>query len=126
MMNAHHLYTLARCLVALMFLMSAVGKASSWQGTSGGMRKHHIPFATVSLVASLVLEVVGGIFLALGLFMVSLTWLLIIYVLAATVSFPLQDIMTNNGRAQGLQLLGSNLAIVGGLIALVACAITGI
>ncbi len=126
-MNAHTLYVVARCLVALMFLMSAIGKAGSWQQTIGVMRDHHIPLPQVGLLGSVVLEIVGGVVLqALGLFMVPLTWFLIVYVLAATISLPVQDIVTNKGRAQGMQLLGSNLAIIGGLIALIACAAGGL
>ncbi len=126
-MNAHTLYVLARCFVALMFLMSAIGKISSWQQTIGLMREHHVPLPQVGLLGAFVLEVVGGtILLALGLFMVPLTWILVLYVLAATISVPVQDIVTNKGRPAGLQLLGSNLAIIGGLIALIACAIAGV
>lgn len=126
-MNAHTLYVVARCLVALMFLMSAIGKASGWQQTIGLMRDHHIPLPQVGLLGSLVLEiVVGTICLALGFFMVPVGWILVLYVLAATLSVPVQDIVTNKGRPQGLQLLGSNLAIMGGLIALIACAVAGL
>ena len=126
-MNAHTLYVAARCLVALMFLMSAIGKAGSWQQTVGLMREHHIPLPQVGLLGSIALEAIGGVvLLALGLFMVPLVWILILYVLAATISVPVQDIVTNKGRAQGMQLLGSNLAIMGGLIALIACAIAGV
>ena len=126
-MNAHTLYVVARCLVALMFLMSAIGKASSWQQTLGLMRDHHVPLPQIGLLGSVVLEVVvGTILLALGLFMVPITWILVLYVVAATVSVPVQDIVTNKGRPQGMQLLGSNLAIIGGLIALIACAVAGV
>ncbi len=126
-MNAHTLYVVARCLVALMFLMSTIGKVSGWQQTIGLMRDHHIPLPQIGLLGSITLEIVGGtILLALGLFMVPLTWILVFYVFAATVAVPLQDILTNKGRAQGMQLLGSNLAIIGGLIALIACAIAGV
>lgn len=126
-MNAHTLYVVARCLVALMFLMSAIGKAGGWKQSIELMQQHHIPLAQLGLLGSVVLEIVGGtILLALGLFMVPLTWLLVFYVLAATIAVPVQDIVTNKGRAQGMQLLGSNLAIIGGLIALIACAVAGV
>ncbi len=126
-MNAHTLYVVARCLVALMFLMSAIGKASGWKQSIDLMQAHHIPLPQIGLLGSLVLEVVGGtIMLALGLFMVPLGWILVLYVLAATIAVPVQDIVTNKGRPQGLQLLGSNFAIIGGLIALIACAVAGV
>ena len=126
-MNAHTLYVVARCLVALMFLMSAIGKAGSWKQSIELMQQHHIPLAQLGLLGSIVLEIIGGtILLALGLFMIPLTWLLVFYVLAATVAVPVQDIVTNKGRPQGMQLLGSNLAIIGGLIALIACALAGV
>ncbi len=126
-MNAHTLYVIARCLVALMFLMSAIGKAGSWKQSIELMQQHHIPLAPLGLLGSIALEIVGGtILLALGLFMLPLTWILVFYVFAATVAVPVQDILTNKGRAQGMQLLGSNLAIIGGLIALMACAVAGV
>ena len=125
-MNAHTLYVAARCLIALMFLMSAIGKASSRKETVGLMKAHHIPLPELGLLGSAALEIVATVCLALGLIIVPLTWILIFYVLAATVAVPVQDIVTNKGRAQGMQLLGSNLAIIGGLVALIACAVGGV
>ncbi len=125
-MNAHTLYVVARCLMALMFLMSAIGKASGRKETIGLMKEHHIPLPELGLLGSAALEIIATVCLALGLIIVPLGWILILYVLAATVAVPVQDIVTNKGRPQGLQLLGSNIAIVGGLVALIACAIAGV
>lgn len=125
-MNAHTLYVVARCLIALMFLMSAIGKASSRKQTVDLMKAHHIPLPELGLFGSAALELLATVCLALGLMIVPLTCVLILYVLAATVAVPVQDIVTNKGRPAGLQLLGSNLAIIGGLVALIACATAGV
>ena len=125
-MQPHFLYVLARCLMAIMFLMSCLAKISGRKATVALMQAHHIPLAQLGLLGSAALELISTICLALGLIMVPLGWLLVLYVLAATAAVPVQDIVTNKGRAQGLQLLGSNLAIVGGLVALIACAATGL
>lgn len=121
-MDTHILYIIARCLVALMFLMSAVGKLGGRKESLAMMQAHHIPLAPLGLFGSAALELVATVCLTFGLIVVPLTWILVLYVLAATVAFPVQDIVTNKGRSQALQLLGSNLAIIGGLIALIACA----
>lgn len=125
-MNAHVLYIIARCLIALMFLMSAVGKGGNRKQTIALMKEHHIPLPELGLLGSVALEILATICLALGLIIIPLTWILVFYVFAATVTVPVQDIVTNKGRAQGMQLLGSNLAIIGGLIALIACAVAGV
>ncbi len=125
-MDAHTLYVVARCLMALMFLMSAIGKLSGRKETVALMQAHHIPLAQLGLFGSAALEILATVCLSLGLILVPLTWILVLYVLAATVAVPVQDIVTNKGRAQGLQLLGSNLAIIGGLIAIIVCAIKGV
>ncbi len=125
-MNPKTLYVAARCFTATMFLMSAVGKVGNWKQSLKLMEEHHMPLAPVGLCGAVTLEIVGGtVLLASGLLMVPLTSILIVYVLAATIAVPVQDIVTDKGRPQGLQLLGSNMAIVGGLVALAACAVTG-
>ncbi len=125
-MHAHTLYLVARYLTALMFLMSAFGKLSGRKEALGMMQAHHIPLANVGLFGSVILEVIGVISLVFGIYIVPVTWLLLLFVLIVTLVFPLQDIVTNNGRPQGLQLFGSNMAIIGGLFALIACAIAGV
>ncbi len=125
-MNAHVLYIIARCLVAVMFLMSCISKVSGRKKAIALMQAHHIPLAPLGLLGSAALEIVAAICLPWGWIVIPLGWLLVFYVLAATVAVPVQDIVTNKGRAEGLQLLGSNLAIIGGLIALIACAVAGL
>lgn len=125
-MHAHTLYVIARYLTALMFLMSAAGKLGSRKESLGLMQSHHIPLASVGLFGSVIVEIIGVICLVFGIYLVPMTWILLLFIVIVTLVMPVQDIVTNQGRPQALQLLGSNLAIIGGLLAIIACALAGV
>ncbi len=120
-MHAHTWYVIARYFMAVMFLMSAFGKLKAPKESVSQMQAHHLPLAALGLPGAALLEVAGAVCLIGGFFLVPLLWLLLLFMLVVTITFPVQDIALNHGRPQALQLFGSNLAIIGGLLALIAC-----
>lgn len=112
-MNREDVLALAgRLLLAVIFLASAFGKVTNFDGTLRYMEAHGMPAATLLAAAAIAVEALGGIALVLGLQSRLAAVVLAGFVLAATAVFHLS-------ADQRLHLL-KNLAIVGGLLQLVA------
>lgn len=112
-MNREDVLALAgRLLLAVIFLASAFGKVTNFDGTLRYMEAHGMPAATLLAAAAIAVEALGGIALVLGLQSRVAAVVLAGFVLTATLVFHL-------GADQRLHLL-KNLAIVGGLLQLVA------
>lgn len=103
---------LGRLLMAFLFLASAFGKITNFEGTVGYMETHGVPAATLLCAAAAALEALGGISLALGFQARWASGLLAGYVVAASWMFHL-------GPEQRIHLL-KNFAVIGGLLQIVA------
>ncbi len=57
---------LGRCMVALIFLLSGIGKISAFQGTAGYIASKGVPMAEVALVITIAIEIGGALMLILG------------------------------------------------------------
>ena len=101
-----------RLFVAIIFLASAFGKITNFDGTLQFMESHGIPFATGLCVGAILVEALGSVAIILGyktrwgaaalaVFLVSATWIF------------------HTAPDQRIQLL-KNLAILGGLLNLLA------
>ena len=119
-MHAHTLYLIARYFMAVMFFMSAFGKLKGRKEALNLMQSHHLPMVSLGLSGAVVLEIAGVICLVFGFFLIPILWLLLLFLVAVTLVVPVQDIAANHGRPQALQLFGSNVAIIGGVLALIA------
>ncbi len=64
-MNSY-LNPLARFLVALIFIMSGVGKIFGFTQTAGMMEGVGFPASSFFLVGAIILEIVGGVLLLVG------------------------------------------------------------
>jgi putative oxidoreductase len=101
-----------RLFVAIIFLASAFGKITNFDGTLQFMESHGMPAASFFCVAAIAVEALGAIALILGY---KTRWgaaALAGFVLAATWVF-------HTAPDQRIQLL-KNLAILGGLLNLIA------
>jgi len=101
-----------RLFVAIIFLASAFGKITNFDGTLQFMETHGIPAASALCVAAIAIEALGAIALILGY---KTRWgaaALAGFIVAATWVF-------HTAPDQRIQLL-KNLAILGGLLNLVA------
>ena len=101
-----------RLFVAIIFLASAFGKITNFDGTLQFMESHGMPLANVLCVGAILVESLGAVAVILGYktrwgaaglaaFLVAATWIF------------------HTGPDQRIQLL-KNLAILGGLLNLIA------
>ncbi|MBI2788685.1 MAG: DoxX family protein [Elusimicrobia bacterium] len=101
-----------RLFVAIIFLASAFGKITNFDGTLQFMESHGMPAVNLLCVAAIAIEALGSIAVILGY---KTRWgaaALAVYLVAATWVF-------HTGPDQRIQLL-KNLAILGGLLNLIA------
>jgi putative oxidoreductase len=101
-----------RLFVAIIFLASAFGKITNFDGTMQFMESHGMPFVNALCVGAIVVEALGAIALILGY---KTRWgaaALAGFLVAATWVF-------HTAPDQRIQLL-KNLAILGGLLNLIA------
>jgi putative oxidoreductase len=57
---------IGRCMVALIFLISGIGKVTGFQGTAGYMASKGLPVTEVLLVITIIIEIGGALMLILG------------------------------------------------------------
>lgn len=115
-MNQHELFVIGRCLIAAMFFVSAFGKAMNWKKTVSLMQLHNLPFPGAALIAAITVEFTGAICLIIDRFSFLAMTALFGFVVFATVTIPLQDVVRGKNRDSALQIIGSNLAILGALL----------
>ncbi len=108
--------SLARVLVALIFILSGISKITGFSGTLKMMASVGIPATTLALVLTILVEVGGGIALLLGLKARWAALLLFLYMIPVTLMFHAAHIHDpGQGQMQMIQVL-KNLAIMGGLL----------
>ena len=115
-MNQHDLLLVGRCLIAAMFIVSALGKAANWKTNVDLTSSHHLPLPHAALFTSVIAEFTGAILLLFGRFLYPTVGVLFTFVVFATVAIPLQDVVTGKDRGTAVSIIGSNLAILGSLL----------
>lgn len=110
-----------RILIAVLFLVSGVGKAMAFAGTAGYMAKVGFPAPEVMTAIAIVIEAGGAILLIVGWKTRWVAWGLAIFVVIATLAahrfWDIADAaQMMNQRTQFLK----NLSIIGGLLLLAA------
>lgn len=111
-----YLNPLARFLVALIFIMSGVGKLFGFTETAGMMAGVGFPAPSLFLVGAILLEIVGGIFLLVGYKARWASLALIVFLIPATVIFHAANLADPaQTQMQMIQVL-KNLAILGALV----------
>ena len=119
-MNTHALFVAGRGLIAISFVASAIGKASKWKDTIGLMQTHQVPWPTLGLIIAILTEIAGGVCLLIGTLLYPTVMALFAYVVLVTAFIPLRDALKNQGRENAVPLIGSNIAILGGLVLVLA------
>ena len=110
------LHPLARFLVALIFIMSGVGKLFGFAPTSEMMGHVGFPAPSFFLVCAITIEIVGGTLLLIGLKTRWASIALIVFLIMATLIFHASGIGDPvKGQDQMIQTL-KNLAILGALV----------
>lgn len=111
---------IGRILLGLIFLMSAIGKITDFEGTSAYMAAQNMPMVPVFLVGAIVTLLIGATSLILGFKARIGATLLIIFLIPASLIF--HAFWTLEGDAVQPQMINfmKNLSIMGGLLIIVA------
>jgi putative oxidoreductase len=104
-----------RLLLALIFVRSGLMKIPDWSATAGYMAAKGIPIVPVFLAATIAVEVLGGLSVALGLWARVSAAVLALYLIPVTLIF--HKFWGLHGMEQQMQITNflKNLAIMGGL-----------
>ena len=115
-----------RVLLSVIFLMSAFGKVTNWSGTGGYMAAHGLPAAPVLLALAVLFELGGGLGLLLGLQTRLAALALVVFLIPTTLVF--HNFWAFQGQEQQMQMINflKNLAIMGGLLHIVATGPAGL
>lgn len=110
------LHPLSRFLVALIFLMSGVGKLFGFDATSQMMGGVGFPAPSFFLICAISIEIIAGACLLLGFKTKYAAIALIVFLIPATLIFHVTEISDPvQGQEQMINAL-KNLAIIGGLL----------
>src|ERR1700743_1195567 len=104
-----------RCLMAVMFLLSGFGKVVAPAATIAWIKSTGLPMPEVGYVASIIIELGGGLLLILGWQIRVLGGVLSVFAIAAAFIFH-----RNVGDQNQLFHFLKNIAVMGGLFQLMA------
>ena len=108
-MDTNNLLALTgRIFLAMIFLASAFGKITNFEGTTRYMASYGLGWTAFFCVMAIVVEILGGVSLVLGFYARWGALALLLYMVPVTLIFHL-------GPDQRIQLL-KNIAIIGGLL----------
>jgi len=109
-------FVIARVLLALMFILAGFAKLGGLEGTAGYIASAGLPLPGVLAVATGLLEVVGGVALAVGFQTRIAAVVLALFTLLATFLFhAFWAVPAEQAYMQQLMFM-KNLAVAGGLL----------
>lgn len=107
---------LGRLLLAYMFVVSGYGKIGAFAGTAKFMASKGMPLVEPLLVGAIIIELVGGLMLAVGWKARWAAWAIFLFVIAATLIFhDFWALPADQARMQAI-LFNKNLAVMGGML----------
>jgi putative oxidoreductase len=109
-----------RILLALIFLLSGLNKFAAWEGTAAYMASKGMPIVPFFLVSAALVELAGGLSVALGFRARVGAAALFLFLIPTSLIF--HNFWALEGMEQQVQMamFMKNLAIMGGLLLLVA------
>jgi len=113
--NTSVLPLVGRLLIAAIFLLSGLAKAADPAGTIGYIASAGLPFPQIGYATALVVEIVGGVLLAIGYRTRLVASALAAFTLAAAFGFHFQL----SDQNQFIHFF-KNLAMAGGLLQVIA------
>lgn len=124
-MNSMHptltpLPAIGRVLLALIFVLSGIGKLGTIAATSAYMAKAGIPYANDLVWGAVALELGGGIMLIAGLLARVVAFAFFFYVLTLAVLFHAYWTMTGAAAHSQFSAFFEHLSIMGGMLFVVA------
>ncbi|MGH8768122.1 MAG: DoxX family protein [Burkholderiales bacterium] len=105
-----------RVLLVLMFIIAGYGKITGFEGTLGYMQAHNMPMTQVLAVIAIIIELGGGIMIAVGWKARWAAAALFIFVLVASYVFhAFWAVPADQAQLQNV-LFMKNLAVMGGML----------
>jgi putative oxidoreductase len=105
-----------RILLALIFILSGFGKILGFADTAGYMASKGLPMAEVLLVLTILIELGGGLLIAVGYKARWAALVIFLFLIPVTLIFhSFWDVETDQVRVQMIQFQ-KNLAIMGGML----------
>ena len=115
------LILIGRVLLALMFVGAGISKIGGFDGTVGFIASKGLPLPSLLAVATIVLEVLGGLALIVGWQTRWAALALALFTLAASVIFHnFWALPADQQMVQQLMFM-KNLSVAGGMLVLAAC-----
>jgi putative oxidoreductase len=107
---------LGRLLLAYIFVMSGYGKIVGFAGTAKFMASKGMPMIEPLLVASIIVELVGGLMLAVGWKARWAAWAIFLFIIPATLIFHAYWAVPPEQAYGQMIHFQKNLAIMGGML----------
>ncbi|GBD25928.1 Inner membrane protein YphA [bacterium HR30] len=107
-----------RLLLAIIFLLSGINKVPNFTRVAEGMAQHRVPLPEAALIATILIEVLGGLCIALGLRTRIAAGIVALWLTVVTIVYH-TSLVVPQTEDQTIQLL-KNLAILGALLLVVA------
>lgn len=105
-----------RVLLAYIFVVAGFGKIGSFSATAAYMASKGLPMSEVLLVATIVIELIGGLMIALGWKARWAALAIFVFLIPATLIFhAFWAVDPEQVRAQMIQF-NKNIAIMGGML----------
>lgn len=108
-----------RILLAIIFILSGFEKLMDWSGTLGYMSSKGLPFTSVLLVLTIIIELVGGLMIAFGFYARTAALIIFLYIIPVTLVF--HNFWAFQGMERQTQMISflKNLTIMGGMLYIV-------
>lgn len=119
-MNRDVLLLLARICLSVVFLYSGLDKLARWPNAVGEAEALGLPLPTLAMVATILVQLAGGLSVLLGIWARFGAALLLLFTVAATLIAHWPVGLTDAAFRQQLTVDLEHLAIVGGFLALIA------
>ena len=109
-----------RVLLALIFIIAGFGKITGFEGTVGYMQAYNVPMTQVLAVLAIIVELGGGLMIAVGWKARWAAAAIFIFVLIASFIFhAFWAVPADQAQLQNIMFM-KNLAIMGGMLYIIA------
>jgi putative oxidoreductase len=112
--------TIARCLIAFFFVASGSGKLFAFRQTSATLASIGFPIPTLSLTAFIAVEIAGGPWPVRQFWTSYVAVMLIVFLIFATITVHARFVCDPVAGTDQIVHMIKNIAIIGGLLNLVA------
>ena len=110
---------IARILVAHMFILTGFSKITDWSGSSAYMAQHGLPLIPLLLIGAIVVELAGGIALAIGFKAKLSAGALALFMIPTTLVFHQFWAAPPEYQMIQMAMFMKNMSMIGGLLLIV-------